>query len=518
MVKNTSSTSSSQNQRNYNQNYNNPNTMPPRAGPSAPPPPAAPPAYNTFSADAILEGNIPGLASPQPQARERNRAATPPGSKFGPHDLFIAVMGITGSGKSSFISLLSDEPVEIGHGLQSHTSAIAIYPMNYLGKTVHLIDTPGFDDTYRQDIEILKDIAFWLNASYKENIQLTGVVYLHRITDNRMGGTARKDLNMFKKLCGEESFANVVLATTMWENVSPREGNDREEMLRTSTEFYGSMVQSGSTMYRHTGDRNSAMNIINHLVNKRTTTILNIQREMATGLNLDQTAAGKELDGELRKQKREFERRLKENREQLEAALKQKDDDMARYLADKQEELQRSLVAAQKVREDLKIDIQKLMEEKEREFKKAMEELERERKERDKVMEERQRENEDFKKALQDAEERFAQRERDAQREFDAERRRAREQDNIRMQANLRAAQADRERRDAEMSRMQMEYMAAMASASHQPLYYGQTHTSYATAEQNNGNALGDAIGTFVGGVIGLGAEWLIEEQVCSIM
>ncbi|KAK6539329.1 hypothetical protein TWF694_009562 [Orbilia ellipsospora] len=492
--------------------------MPPRAGPSAQPQ-NAPPAYNTFSADAILEGTIPGLAPPRPQAQERHRATTPPANKFGPHDLFIAVMGITGSGKSSFISLLSDEPVEIGHGLKSHTSAIAIYPMNYLGKTVHLIDTPGFDDTYRQDIDILKDIAFWLSTSYKENIQLSGIIYLHRITDNRVGGTARKDLNMFKKLCGEESFANVVLATTMWENVSPREGNDREETLRTSTEFYGSMVQMGSAMYRHTGDRNSAMNIINHLVNKRTTTILNIQREMATGLSLDETAAGKELDGELRKQKREFERRLRENRKELEAALKQQNDAMARDLADKQEELQRSLAAAQKVRDDLKIDMQRLMEEKEREFKKAMEELERERKERNRVMEQRQRENEDFKKALRDAEERFAQRERDAQREFDLERRRAQEQDNIRMQANLRAAQADRERRDAEMTRMQRDYMAAMASASHQPLYYGQTHTSYATVQQqDDGEALGEAIGTFVGGVLAIGAEWLIEEQVCSIM
>jgi ATPase subunit of ABC transporter with duplicated ATPase domains len=34
-------------------------------------------------------------------------------------DIVIAVMGVTGAGKSSFISLLSDEDIGIGHGLQS---------------------------------------------------------------------------------------------------------------------------------------------------------------------------------------------------------------------------------------------------------------------------------------------------------------------------------------------------------------------------------------------------------------
>lgn len=34
-------------------------------------------------------------------------------------DIIIAVMGVTGAGKSTFVSLLSGEHIEIGHGLQS---------------------------------------------------------------------------------------------------------------------------------------------------------------------------------------------------------------------------------------------------------------------------------------------------------------------------------------------------------------------------------------------------------------
>jgi ABC-type multidrug transport system ATPase subunit len=34
-------------------------------------------------------------------------------------DIIVAVMGVTGAGKSTFISLLSDEEIEIGHGMES---------------------------------------------------------------------------------------------------------------------------------------------------------------------------------------------------------------------------------------------------------------------------------------------------------------------------------------------------------------------------------------------------------------
>ena len=34
-------------------------------------------------------------------------------------DIIIAIMGVTGAGKSTFISLLTHEKIEIGHGLQS---------------------------------------------------------------------------------------------------------------------------------------------------------------------------------------------------------------------------------------------------------------------------------------------------------------------------------------------------------------------------------------------------------------
>ena len=47
---------------------------------------------------------------------------------------------------------------------------------------VHLIDTPGFDDTSRLDRDILKDILHFMQELHIDNIQLSGIIYLHDLT------------------------------------------------------------------------------------------------------------------------------------------------------------------------------------------------------------------------------------------------------------------------------------------------------------------------------------------------
>ena len=87
------------------------------------------------------------------------------------------------------------------------------------GKRLFLIDTPGFDDTYKSDTDILREVANWLSEAYQRKIQLTGIVYLHRTLDVRLGGAAMKKLRMSKQLCGPEGLSSVVLTTTMWAGV-----------------------------------------------------------------------------------------------------------------------------------------------------------------------------------------------------------------------------------------------------------------------------------------------------------
>jgi hypothetical protein len=160
-------------------------------------------------------------------------------------------MGVTGSGKSSFISLLCDTKIKIGHNLHACTNQADIHACKiYPEQAIYLIDTPGFDDTHRSDTEILRELARWLKDSYNNNIKLNGIVYFHRISDVRMQGSAKKNLLMFKKLCGDDSLKNVILATSMCHCVSIEEGIEREAQLMETPEFWGRMISKGS---KHSG-------------------------------------------------------------------------------------------------------------------------------------------------------------------------------------------------------------------------------------------------------------------------
>jgi hypothetical protein len=134
------------------------------------------------------------------------------------------------------------------------TSVVTVYPCTLNpSSTLYLVDTPGFDDTNRSDTEVLRELATWLTDSYTEHIKLSGIIYLHRISDVRMQGSAKKNLFMFKKLCGNDALKNVILATTMWDRVTEAEGTVRELELTSTPDFWGWMMSRGSKVLRHAG-------------------------------------------------------------------------------------------------------------------------------------------------------------------------------------------------------------------------------------------------------------------------
>lgn len=179
------------------------------------------------------------------------------------------------------------------------TTGVQIYEcVSQTDQRLFLIDTPGFDDTYRSDTAVLREIAGWLQQSYENKILLSGIIYLHRILDVRMRGTDRKNLRMFKKLCGEDNLSSVVLASTMWDGVDEKTGCIRENELRSS--FWATMVEKGSKVVRHDGGVDSAERIVNHILSRQQTITLDIQRELVhDGKQLQDTAAGAAVQAEL---------------------------------------------------------------------------------------------------------------------------------------------------------------------------------------------------------------------------
>ncbi|KAF9036724.1 hypothetical protein BJ165DRAFT_1505532 [Panaeolus papilionaceus] len=146
-------------------------------------------------------------------------------------------MGPTGAGKSQFIeSALQDPALKIAkESLQSQTQAIVPYRLSQRpGKHNHddsvvLVDTPGFDDTYRDDQKTLALIGKWLKQQHQSKLVLAGVLWFHRINDSRMNRTAIDNFNRFVELCGTEAASCVVFVTTMWD--LPTQGQSAEANL-----------------------------------------------------------------------------------------------------------------------------------------------------------------------------------------------------------------------------------------------------------------------------------------------
>ena len=134
---------------------------------------------------------------------------------------------------------------------------------------IHLIELPGFDDTHRSDAEVLDEVAPWLLDIYDKNSQLSGIIYLHRISDARWRESDRTNLDMLWKLCGPDFFPNITFATTFWDNIEPSVGAEREKELVEREHLWGFMLSRGSVVARHSGSRQSALAILEQSLRSR---------------------------------------------------------------------------------------------------------------------------------------------------------------------------------------------------------------------------------------------------------
>ncbi|KDQ08309.1 hypothetical protein BOTBODRAFT_166021 [Botryobasidium botryosum FD-172 SS1] len=264
-------------------------------------------------------------------------------------DVIIAVMGPTGAGKTTLINQATGGELGVGHGLQSMTDSIQIASFEYGGRRIRLIDTPGFDDTNKTDTDILELISTHLAAAYKRGHRLTGLIYLHRIIDNRVGGVSYKNMKMFHKLCGDDVLKNVVLCTTMWSGVPEEVGAQREEQLQS--EFWPDMIRKGATIARHDGTRESARRIVSHVMSLGGAPPLLIQREMIDdGKLLIHTTAGAHANEELMRLEQLYRKALEDAQGEYQEALAKKDLEMRRMVTRERESFEARLKKAEEDR------------------------------------------------------------------------------------------------------------------------------------------------------------------------
>ncbi|KAI0091159.1 P-loop containing nucleoside triphosphate hydrolase protein [Irpex rosettiformis] len=242
-------------------------------------------------------------------------------------DTVIAVMGPTGSGKSTFINLVSGSKLPVSDSLRSCTNTVQESEIFYVsGHPVTLIDTPGFDDTIMSDTDVLKLIASYLTTTYEHGFKLSGVIYMHRITDRRVGGISKKNFGMLRKLCGDETLENVAIVTTMWDQESSEEkGTAREQELMTDPLFFKHVVDKGAQMLRHDNGSVSARNIVSRFISKSPVT-LRIQKELVDeNKDIGDTAAGIAVQGSLATLIEEHKREIRTLQEDMLKAMREHD-------------------------------------------------------------------------------------------------------------------------------------------------------------------------------------------------
>ncbi|KAF8147717.1 P-loop containing nucleoside triphosphate hydrolase protein [Crassisporium funariophilum] len=194
-------------------------------------------------------------------------------------DIVILVSGLTGAGKSTFInSLLGEEGrMLVGHQLTSCTTQIEyaiIDPIpnhpSFESHRVVVVDTPGFNDEYKDDRAVLRKIAEWLESACRDGITLGGVIYLHDISQTRFSAMAGNDLGMLRKSFAQSDAARqrIVLATTKWSKISLDEGEAREKELKGT--YWKTLIDGGSGVHRFTGSSAgaSAWEIISDLLSR----------------------------------------------------------------------------------------------------------------------------------------------------------------------------------------------------------------------------------------------------------
>ncbi|KAH8751834.1 P-loop containing nucleoside triphosphate hydrolase protein [Hyaloscypha finlandica] len=196
---------------------------------------------------------------------------------------------MTGAGKTYFIKHVTGlDEMEIGRGFKACTKEIQIATIHMDGYEVHLIDTPGFNDEELKDTDILIQIAEYLQTG----VRLSGIIYLQPMSNSRVGGAGKRNLELLRNLVGSENMGNVKLITTQWDRATSEENEMRLNDL--VSHFWKGMITAGAQIDRYDGTGADGERIVRSILKTSPITLL-FQREIQDGLRLEETSAGKSL-------------------------------------------------------------------------------------------------------------------------------------------------------------------------------------------------------------------------------
>ena len=198
------------------------------------------------------------------------------------------------------------------------TSEVQSYDFEHQGKHLTLVDTPGFDDSTISDRDILLKLLEWVKAKLSNSHKLNGILYLHRIDAPRMQGSSLRNFSVFKQLCGDSFYKNVMLGTTCWDLLdSAATGERRETELKGEGGFWHSLVQKGSQVVRIPQDAASARQLVLDVAARAPATMkCQVELSQRDG-RVENVSAVKVIDPELERLRKDNEEARRRESERL---------------------------------------------------------------------------------------------------------------------------------------------------------------------------------------------------------
>jgi hypothetical protein len=146
-----------------------------------------------------------------------------------------------------------------------------------------------------------------------------------------MQGSQLRNFSVFKQLCGEGFYKNVILATTCWDllvnDADSSVGARREAQLRDRGGFWHALVLKGSQVCRVPRERQAARELVYNLALRGAPSFLASQQEMGS-LNLrpEQASALRAVDPLLAVVRQENESALREAQDEFNRALRAREE------------------------------------------------------------------------------------------------------------------------------------------------------------------------------------------------
>jgi hypothetical protein len=176
---------------------------------------------------------------------------------------------------------------------------------------------------------------------------------MHRISDIRMSGMARRNFTMFKHLCGDGALQNVAIVTNMWGEVKEEVGQARQAELASKDIFFKSVLDMKAKLVRNDNTLESTRALLRQILDN-TPAALQIQRELVDEhKDITQTAAGEELNRDLLVQTRQHHEEMRNLQNEMRDAIQAKDEETRKELEGRYIALQEEMSKVQTESQDL---------------------------------------------------------------------------------------------------------------------------------------------------------------------